>query len=217
MNDAIIIVGGGLSGLAAATYLARAGARVTVLERAAELGGRAKTTVEDGFALNFGPHALYAGGAGVRVLAELGVAFRGALPATSGLLGIARGALHTLPGGLLSILSTDLLGFGAKVEAARILATMSRIDAARWLDVPLADAQRLFLHLALRGVTSAAVRLGALGPHEAQRLQSDSAAQLDRVLGECAMLDLDALAQPAPILEIVGAQHDRLYSRLFQS
>ena len=48
--------------------------------------------------------------------------------------------------------------------------------AFRALDVPLADAQRLFLHLALRGVTSAAVRLGALGPHEAQRLQSDSAA-----------------------------------------
>lgn len=89
--------------------------------------------------------------------------------------------------------------------------------AFRALDVPLVDAQRLFLHFALRGVASAAVRLGRLGPHEAQRLQCDSATLLDRVLAECAPLDVGALAQTAPLLEIVGAQHDRLYSRLFQS
>jgi urease accessory protein len=89
--------------------------------------------------------------------------------------------------------------------------------AFRALDVSLEDAQRLFLHLTLRGVASAAVRLGKLGPHEAQRLQSDSAAQLDRVLAECAPLDVSALAQTSPLMEIVGAQHDRLYSRLFQS
>jgi urease accessory protein len=107
----------------------------------------------------------------------------------------------------------------ALVRARKIRAHYAPLFGAafRALDVPLADAQRLFLHFALRGVTSAAVRLGALGPHEAQRLQSDSATQLDRVLEECANLDVDALAQPAPLLEIIGAQHDRLYSRLFQS
>jgi phytoene dehydrogenase-like protein len=138
MKD-MIVVGGGLSGLAAATFLARAGARVTLLERASELGGRARTTHGDGFALNFGPHALYAGGAGVRVLRELGVTIRGALPSTNGLLGIAGGALHTLPGGLLSILSTDLLGFGAKVDTARMLASLARIDATRLANVTVAD------------------------------------------------------------------------------
>lgn len=87
----------------------------------------------------------------------------------------------------------------------------------RALGVSLEDAQQLFLHLALRGVASAAVRLGKLGPHEAQRLQSDSAAHLDRVLAECAPLDVSALAQTSPLIDILGAQHDRLYSRLFQS
>jgi urease accessory protein len=89
--------------------------------------------------------------------------------------------------------------------------------AFRALEVPLVDAQQLFLHFTLRAVTSAAVRLGAIGPHEAQRLQDESTDQLDGVLAECAGLDVDALAQPAPLVEIIGAQHDRLYSRLFQS
>ena len=43
-DDTIVVVGGGLAGLATAAYLARAGAPVTVLERAAEPGGRAQTT-----------------------------------------------------------------------------------------------------------------------------------------------------------------------------
>lgn len=137
MNDAIII-GGGLAGLAAATYMARAGRSVVLVERARELGGRARTTRDRaGFAVNFGPHALYAGSAGVRVLRELGVAFRGSLPSSTGLLGIANGALHTLPGGLLSLLSTDLLGFGGKVEAARVLAGLARIDTAPLMSMPL--------------------------------------------------------------------------------
>lgn len=60
-----IVVGGGLAGLAAATYLARAGARVTVLEKSANLGGRAASDSPQGFALNRGVHALYTGGPGL--------------------------------------------------------------------------------------------------------------------------------------------------------
>jgi phytoene dehydrogenase-like protein len=144
MNDSAVdvgVVGGGLSGLAAATYLAKAGKRVAVLERSPQLGGRARSSprADEGFTLNFGPHALYAAGAGVRVLAELGVAFRGAIPPSSGLLGIAGGKLHALPGGLLSMLATDLLDFGAKVEAARILASLSRIDTDRLASTTVAE------------------------------------------------------------------------------
>lgn len=78
-------------------------------------------------------------------------------------------------------------------------------------------AQGLFLHLQLRGVLSAAVRLQVTGPHAAQRLQTELAPVLDRVLDRCAGLGLDEVAQPAPVLELCGALHDRLYSRLFQS
>jgi urease accessory protein len=85
------------------------------------------------------------------------------------------------------------------------------------LGVSRDDAARLFLHLALRSVTSAAVRLGLVGAHEGQSLHHDAAPLLDAVLAACARLGVEEIAQTAPIVEIVGAQHDALYSRLFQS
>ena len=51
-NPQTIVVGGGLAGLAAATYLARGGRRVTLLERAPSLGGRAITDTPHGYVLS---------------------------------------------------------------------------------------------------------------------------------------------------------------------
>ncbi|MFL5345311.1 MAG: urease accessory protein UreF [Hyalangium sp.] len=89
--------------------------------------------------------------------------------------------------------------------------------ALRALAVPLEQTQELFLHLALRGVASAAVRLGLLGPHEAQRLQHELAEVQSAILERCGPLSLNELSQPAPLIDLLGATHDRLYSRLFQS
>jgi len=47
------------------------------------------------------------------------------------------------------------------------------------------EALALHLYAALRGVASAAVRLGLIGPHEAQRLQCRHGATLDAVLADC--------------------------------
>jgi urease accessory protein len=85
------------------------------------------------------------------------------------------------------------------------------------IGVPLADTQRLVLYTAARGVLSAAVRLGIVGPYAAQRLQHDCAADLDGSLTACASLDDRDLAQTAPIIDILQGAHDRLYSRLFQT
>jgi 2-polyprenyl-6-methoxyphenol hydroxylase-like FAD-dependent oxidoreductase len=63
-----IVAGGGLSGLAAATYLARGGESVTVLEKSSALGGRAITDTPRGYVMNRGAHALYTGGAASSVL-----------------------------------------------------------------------------------------------------------------------------------------------------
>jgi urease accessory protein len=89
--------------------------------------------------------------------------------------------------------------------------------ALRALAVPLEQTQELFLHLALRGVASAAVRLGLLGPHEAQRVQHELADVQSSILERCGPLSLNELSQPAPLIDLLGATHDRLYSRLFQS
>jgi urease accessory protein len=88
---------------------------------------------------------------------------------------------------------------------------------ARALSVECATALRLFVFLQLRGWTSSAVRLGIIGPLQAQAIQhrlsvhAESAAELGRELS------LDDAAQTAPLLDLLHATHDRLYSRLFQS
>ena len=51
-TNEIAIIGGGLAGLTAAVYLARNGKYVTVIDKSSELGGRARTTVKDGYYLN---------------------------------------------------------------------------------------------------------------------------------------------------------------------
>ena len=78
-------------------------------------------------------------------------------------------------------------------------------------------AQRVILFGAARGVLSAAVRLGVIGSYEAQRLQQSCAPWLEHVASECADFDAGDLAQTAPLVDLLQAGHDRLYSRLFQS
>lgn len=134
----VVVIGGGLAGLAAAAYLGRAGRRVLVLEKAGALGGRAATLQKDGFSLNLGPHALYLGGAGAQVLGELGVHPVGGRPVVSGAHALAGGVLHTLPGGFLSLLTTGLFGLAAKIEAARVLSRLPHLDPAPLDRVPVA-------------------------------------------------------------------------------
>ncbi|MEO3978292.1 phytoene desaturase family protein [Streptomyces sp. CAU 1734] len=57
-TDHVIVVGAGLSGLAAALHLLGSGRRVTVVERAAEPGGRAGRSTLGGFAVDTGPTVL---------------------------------------------------------------------------------------------------------------------------------------------------------------
>src|SRR6476661_3839810 len=126
----VIVVGGGLSGLATATYLARDGRSVVLLEKAPALGGRAGTQARDGFHFNFGPHALYRKGEGAGVLRELGVRWTGGAPSASGGYAIDGGRRHALPGGFVSLLTTGLFGIAAKLEAARLLGSFPKRDAS---------------------------------------------------------------------------------------
>ncbi|MGG3885060.1 FAD-dependent oxidoreductase [Brevibacillus panacihumi] len=56
------VIGGGLSGLTSAIYLAKAGLSIVLLEKSNQLGGRSVTVKKNGAMLNLGLHALYKGG-----------------------------------------------------------------------------------------------------------------------------------------------------------
>jgi len=51
----IIIIGSGFSALAAASYLAKSGHQVTILEKNDQIGGRARQLKKDGFTFDIGP------------------------------------------------------------------------------------------------------------------------------------------------------------------
>lgn len=128
----LVVIGGGLAGLVAATLAARRGRRVRLLEKAGDLGGRATTQVKDGFAFNVGPHALYRGDAAMRVLTDLGITPRGATPRPSGGHAVRAGVKHPFPSGFLSLVSTGLLSLAGKLEVARLLARIQTLDPAPW-------------------------------------------------------------------------------------
>lgn len=88
---------------------------------------------------------------------------------------------------------------------------------ARALELSRREAQELFLFLTLRGTLSAAVRLGIVGPFQAQQMQRELTSMLEAVLARCGDLKAHDLAQTAPRIDLIQSTHDRLYSRLFQA
>lgn len=74
-----------------------------------------------------------------------------------------------------------------------------------------------YLHGSARTVLSAGVRLGLLGPLEAQGLLAERSALLDAIVEESIAIDPNDSAQTAPLVEVYAALHDRLDGRMFQS
>jgi phytoene dehydrogenase-like protein len=170
----VIVVGGGLAGLAAAVYLARAGRTVTIFERRRYLGGRAVTHLRHGYRFNLGPHAFYRGGHGWNVLRELGIPVRGGVPKGRGvaMLGNER---YRWPGNVWSLLTTNFLGVGAKAKTALLLLRLWRIDpkpyasmtVREWIDSNASDPR-------VRQLLEALFRLATYS--DRPELQSASAA-----------------------------------------
>lgn len=74
-----------------------------------------------------------------------------------------------------------------------------------------------YAYIALRDQVSAAVRLGLLGPHEAQRLLRESLAHVDETIDHVKDLQYHQAFKMAVALEIAQAHHPKLYSHLFQN
>jgi phytoene dehydrogenase-like protein len=110
----VVIIGAGLAGLAAGATAARAGSRVIIVDAHVH-GGRARTDIRDGFRFNQGPHALYRGGAGRRVLSRLGVRPVGHPPRLRGSQALVAGHPRRFP----------------KAEAGRAAARLAVVSATR--------------------------------------------------------------------------------------
>jgi phytoene dehydrogenase-like protein len=161
-TNAVVIVGGGLAGLAAAVQLGRLNVPAVLYEEGDRIGGRARTDCREGFELNLGPHRLYERGAAVAGLRALGLRINSASRGPNGGFAIWRGAKHTLPVGYCSLLTTDLLGQSAKRELARFLAAVPMVDLSqlhhvplgRWLRTEVRDRRVLELIVAMVRVTT---------------------------------------------------------------
>ncbi len=143
----VVVVGGGLAGLAAAAVAAeqtdggRPAPRVGLLDTRA-VGGRARTTIRDGFAFNEGAHALYRGGAGRAVLGRLGIVPTGGPPAVADAAGLRDGRLLALPTSPRRLATSPMLGLRSKAQLGSLLARLDRIadqplahlSATAWLD-----------------------------------------------------------------------------------
>lgn len=161
----VVIVGGGLAGLAASIYLARAGRTVTVFEKRRYLGGRAITQLRHGYRFNLGAHAFYRWGPAAAVCKELGVPIQGVAPKPWA-IALIDGEERMLPTRVLSFLATSLLSLGGKAQLAAALWKIRRLDRAtvgsltlrEWLDSNLSDARA-------RQVLESLIRLATYSDH----------------------------------------------------
>ena len=137
-NWDVIVVGGGLAGLAAGATATRAGASTLVLE-GHQAGGRARVSHKDGFAFNMGAHALYVKGPGWEVLHQLGVVPVGTPPPLQQYQLWYQGQAHLLPTNTSSMLKTTALSARSKTQLARLLGALPLMKPARYADVSVED------------------------------------------------------------------------------
>jgi phytoene dehydrogenase-like protein len=137
INWDVVIIGAGIAGLTASVYLGKAGRKVLLLEKAAELGGRASTTDMGGARVNLGPHALYKTALGI--LEEVGVTPIGATPRPNALLVYkkAKGGDIALP--LIQILLGSFLNWSEKTQLIRFYTRLRKVDTSILQSVSLQE------------------------------------------------------------------------------
>jgi len=226
----VVVVGGGLAGLAAAALLARAGRSVVLYEKASAVGGRALTQRKGDYLFNLGPHALYRAGHGMAVLRGLGVSISGGVPNAAGGFAIAGGVKHTLPGGFVSLLTTGLLRLAGKLETARLLGSVQKIDprpiqhlsVGQWLTTTIQQPD-------VRGLVEALVRVSTYANDPQRQSAGAAVAQLQMALSSNVLYLnggwqtlVDGLRQAAEAAgariitgaKVVGIEHDTVVRRV---
>ncbi|MFX3633190.1 MAG: phytoene desaturase family protein [Candidatus Pristimantibacillus sp.] len=133
----VAIVGGGVAGLTAAVYAAKAGKQTIVIEKQDRLGGRAISNLKKGAYFNLGGHALYHGDA-LTTFRELGLSLQGKQPTTDA-FGIWKGELHALPMGMGSLLTTPLLSWKGKMEFAAWFMKFGKLNTDLYNQISLRE------------------------------------------------------------------------------
>ena len=133
----VAIVGGGVAGLTAAIYAAKAGKQTIVIEKQDRLGGRAISNKKKGAYFNLGGHALYHGDA-LATFRELGLSLQGNQPSIDG-YGIWKGKLLTMPMGFKSLFTTPLLSWKGKIELASWLTKLGKLDTHQYDQISLRE------------------------------------------------------------------------------
>jgi oxygen-dependent protoporphyrinogen oxidase len=147
-----VVVGGGISGLALALALHRAGQEVTLLEASGEAGGTARTLLHDGFLLETGPNSvLDRDGAVAALAASVGLPLRKASQSARRRAVVLGGRVRTLPSNPVAFLASDVLPLSAR---ARLLLEPFSRSAPQGVDESLGDFARRHLG---RTVTSTLV------------------------------------------------------------
>jgi oxygen-dependent protoporphyrinogen oxidase len=116
----VIVLGAGISGLAAARALARVGRRPVVLEAAAAPGGVMATAIQGGYLAELGPNTVQEAPALLELAADAGCG-GDLVPASAAArkrFVVHRGRLVALPGGPRGLLTTPLLSWGGKARLA---------------------------------------------------------------------------------------------------
>lgn len=161
-NPDIIVIGGGIAGLTAAALLARAGKTVTLFEQSSrEIGGRARTSIDNGYYFNQGPHALFLADEGAKVLKELGVSYTGGVPAATG-LGIKDAKKYRLLTNSNSPSLTPVSDFNSEDVYAKFSDLLNKADfpglenvsVTEWINRNFQDADSIAFLKALISLTT---------------------------------------------------------------
>lgn len=133
----VVVVGGGIAGLAAARFLVRGGARVTVLEGSPRIGGKLQVSEIAGLQVDEGAEAMLARRPeGLELVGDLGHAEALVNPGTTTAAILSYGALRPLPSGQIMGVPTDLKA----LARARVLSPAGLARAP--LDLVLPESPR---------------------------------------------------------------------------
>ncbi|AIF84655.1 phytoene dehydrogenase-like oxidoreductase [Candidatus Nitrososphaera evergladensis SR1] len=158
----VIVIGGGLAGLTTAALLARAGKAVTLFEQSSrEIGGRARTSIDNGYYFNQGPHALFLADVGAKVLQELGVSYTGGEPPATG-LGIRDAKKYRVLTNSSSPSLTPVSDFNSEDVFAKFSDLLNKTDftelenisVTEWIERNFHDADAIALLKALISLTT---------------------------------------------------------------